>query len=72
MHRISDPRVGGVSRKNLRMFHSLCGDDNLKNVRIVTTNWDRASKEEGDNREEALRIRAFKSLLDAQAGMRRH
>ncbi|KAN0097942.1 hypothetical protein V8E55_002388, partial [Tylopilus felleus] len=72
MHRISDPRVGGVSRKNLRMFHSLCGDANLKNVRIVTTNWDRVGKEEGDHREEALRIGAFKAILDAQAGMRRH
>ncbi|KAN0097943.1 hypothetical protein V8E55_002389, partial [Tylopilus felleus] len=72
MHRISDPRVGGVSRKNLRMFHSLCGDANLKNVRIVTTNWSRVDKEEGDHREEALRIGAFKSLLDAKAGMCRH
>ncbi|KAF8431209.1 hypothetical protein L210DRAFT_3507997 [Boletus edulis BED1] len=72
MHRISDPRVGGVSRKNLRMFHSLCGDANLKNVRIVTTNWARVSKEEGDKWEEALQTGAFKALLDAQAGMRRH
>ncbi|KAG6379516.1 hypothetical protein JVT61DRAFT_10007 [Boletus reticuloceps] len=72
MHRISDPRVGGVSRKNLRMLHSLCGDDNLKNVRIVTTNWSRVGKQEGDAREEALRIGAFKALLDAGADMRRH
>ncbi|KAG6370908.1 hypothetical protein JVT61DRAFT_10932 [Boletus reticuloceps] len=72
MHRISDPRVGGVSRKNLRMFHSLCGDANLKNVRIVTTNWARVSKEEGDKREVALQTGAFRALLDAEAGMRRH
>ncbi|KAG9311529.1 P-loop containing nucleoside triphosphate hydrolase protein [Chiua virens] len=72
MHRISDPRVGGASRKNLRLFRSLCGDKNLGNVRIVTTNWSRVSEEEGDRREADLKSNAFKALLDCGAQMRRH
>jgi len=72
MHRISDPRVGGTSRKNLRMFHSLCGDENLANVRIITTNWSRVSEQEGKDRAEALGNEAFKLLLDAGAKMLRH
>ena len=72
MHRISDPRVGGVSRKNLRMFHSICGEGSLKNVRIVTTNWSRVSEQEGSDRETDLKHGAFKALVDAGAQMRRH
>jgi len=72
MHRISDPRVGGVARKNLKMFHSLCGDAGLGNVRIVTTNWNRVGEQEGIAREAALRTNAFKALIDGGAGLRRH
>lgn len=68
MHRISDPRMGGMSRKNLRMFRGLCGDNNLGNVRIVTTYWDRVG-EEGPAREAALAGGAFKALVDAGANM---
>ena len=72
MHRISDPRAGGVSRKNLRMFHSLCGEGGLKNVRVVTTNWDRVSEQEGNHREVDLKSGAFKALVDAGAQICRH
>ena len=72
MHRISDPRVSGVSRKNLRMFSALCGKENLGNVRIVTTNWSRVTEEEGSYRETDLKNGAFKALVDAGAQMRRH
>ena len=72
MHRISDPRVGGVSRKNLRVFHSLCGEGGLKNVRIVTTYWGSVSEQEGNRREADLKNGAFKALVDAGAQMRRH
>lgn len=70
MHRISDPRLGGMSRKNLRMFRELCGDNNLGNVRIVTTYWDRVGDEGGD-REAALADGAFKALISAGATMMR-
>lgn len=72
MHRISDPRVSGTSRKNIKMFHSLCGEASLGNVRIVTTNWGRVTEQEGNDREADLKSGAFKALIGAGAQMHRH
>ncbi|EDR15514.1 uncharacterized protein LACBIDRAFT_321404 [Laccaria bicolor S238N-H82] len=72
MHRISDPRTGGVAKKNLRMFKELCGEKTLAKVVIVTTNWSRVGKEEGDDRENELRKGFFKPLLEEGACMFRH
>lgn len=54
------------------MLHSLCGEENLENVRIITTNWSRVNEQEGNRRETDLKHGAFKALLDAGAQMRRH
>jgi len=40
MHRITDVRMGGASARNLRMFRTLCGEDCLPNVLLVTSMWD--------------------------------
>ena len=72
MHRISDSRTGGMAKKNLRMFKELCGEKTLANVVIVTTNWSRVGKEEGDNREDDLRKGFFRPLLEEGARMFRH
>lgn len=71
MHRISDPRIGGTSRKNIEIFRKLCGDDRLDHVCIVTTYWDRVG-EEGKRRVAALRDGAFKALIDAGAQVVHH
>jgi hypothetical protein len=69
LHRISDPKMGGNAKKNLRMFRELCGESALKNVCITTTNWSRVSQEEGDRKERELREspNLFKPLIDAGA-----
>ncbi|KAI6030301.1 P-loop containing nucleoside triphosphate hydrolase protein [Pisolithus marmoratus] len=74
MHRISDTRMGGAARRNLRMFHKICGQDSLKNVVIVTTMWDKVTPEEGERHEQELRSSKtlFKPLLDGGAVMHRH
>jgi hypothetical protein len=72
MHRISDPRTGGMAKKNLRMFRELCGEKTLANVVIVTTNWSRVGKEEGEDRENELRKGFFKPLVEEGARMFRH
>ena len=67
--------MGGNSRRNLRMFHELCGTDSLQNVVIVTTMWDRlTTQEEGLQREEELKSsdNLFKPWMDGQAVMMRH
>ncbi|EMD41350.1 hypothetical protein CERSUDRAFT_78997 [Gelatoporia subvermispora B] len=71
MHRINDVRVGGVSRRNLRMFQKLCGSKSLRNVVIVTTMWDTVSEELGAQRERELMTDTFKALLDEGAEMKR-
>jgi len=74
LHRISDTRVGGTSKRNLRMFQRLCGQDSLKNVVIVTTMWDKVTPEEGLLREQQFKSSdtLFKPLLDGGAVMMRH
>ena len=72
MHRISDPRMGGVSRKNLRMFGKLCGNDQLHHVRIVTTFWSQVDRKVADAREIDLATSAFKLLTESGAVLRRH
>ncbi|OCH84692.1 hypothetical protein OBBRIDRAFT_741154, partial [Obba rivulosa] len=71
MHRINDVRVGGVSKRNLRMFQKLCGSKTLQNVVIVTTMWDTVSEELGAQRERELMMKTFKPLLDEGAQMKR-
>jgi len=39
LHRISDPRMSGSAAKNLRLFKSLCGEQNFGNVALATTMW---------------------------------
>ena len=74
LHRISDYRMGGISRKNFTMFRKLCGDDTLKNVVIVTNMWGNVALDIGEKREEQLRTDEvlFKPVLDKGAIMLRH
>jgi len=53
------------------MFKELCGEAALANAQIVTTNWNRVSKEEGVSREEEL-VKVFKHLLDGGVRLSRH
>jgi hypothetical protein len=58
LHRISDVRLQGSARKNLRMFRKLCGPDNLKSVVLATTMWSKVTSEEGEARELELKTRS--------------
>jgi len=74
VQRISDPRFGGQSNRNLRMFRNLCGTETYKNVVVVTTFWDNVSLEPqaAAKREEELKSTAFKALVDGGARFMRH
>lgn len=54
LHRISDNKMSGSSYKNLKMFRSLCGSQNLSHVILATTMWDKVTPEEGTQREAEL------------------
>ena len=74
MHRISDVRMGGISRRNFSMFRKLCGDDTLSNVVVVTNMWGIIPQEKGEERETELRTDPllFQPVLQKGAQLLRH
>ena len=43
LHRITDDRVSGISRRNLHMLQNLVGADKMRNVFLVSTRWGEVS-----------------------------
>ncbi|KAJ7443403.1 P-loop containing nucleoside triphosphate hydrolase protein, partial [Mycena galericulata] len=74
VHRISDVRMGGASRRNFTMFKKLCGEDAFANVAIVTTRWDLEETAVAEARLAQLQASSqlFKSVLDGGASIHRH
>ncbi|KAK7685279.1 hypothetical protein QCA50_011642 [Cerrena zonata] len=74
MHRISDPRMTGVSRRNFLMFRKLCGDATLSSVTLVTNMWGLVPEGVAVEREKELASNSllFKPVLDGGARMVRH
>ena len=73
-HRISDPKMTGMSKRNFGMFRKLCGDNALQNVIIVTNMWGLVELQVGDSREAELMGEDdfFKPVLDKGARTERH
>ncbi|KAG6833274.1 hypothetical protein H0H87_009449 [Tephrocybe sp. NHM501043] len=67
LHEISQTRMLGTARKNLDMFNKLIGKDATKNVILATTKWGEIPAEVGDRREEQLRERHWKWMVDLGA-----
>lgn len=65
MHRITDPKLGMVSHRKLKLFQNLCGSNSLKNVVVVTSRWDELRDEEslGDLREGQLKSDFFQTTV---------
>ena len=78
LHRISDRRVGGVTKRNFSVFRKLCGESTLKNAVVVTNMWtpnasdDVRAEEEGHETELETKPAFFKQALDSGAHMERH
>jgi hypothetical protein len=56
--------MAGTPLKNLRMFEELCGKNAFHNVILTTTMWDDVDEETGRVREEELKSRYWRSMLD--------
>ncbi|KAI1291688.1 hypothetical protein F5Y03DRAFT_403165 [Xylaria venustula] len=54
-HRINQTRMQGSALKNIQMFRSLCGDDALRKVVLVTTLWDIENLDIAVKREKELK-----------------
>ncbi|KAK1779259.1 P-loop containing nucleoside triphosphate hydrolase protein [Copromyces sp. CBS 386.78] len=66
MHSITEVRMKGSSLKFLNMFQSLCGDEAMKKVTLVTTHWDAIKPEDMANalrREQELINRWWAPML---------
>jgi len=74
MHRISDVRVGGTSRRDFIMFQELCGKEAYQNVLLVTNMWGSVDNDIALAREQELREKEifFKPILDDGAVLLRH
>ena len=46
------------------MFHNLCGVEALKNVVLVTTMWDQVDEDVGNNRENELTTKYWKTMVE--------
>ncbi|KAG8727131.1 hypothetical protein FRC11_013860, partial [Ceratobasidium sp. 423] len=55
MHRITDIRMGGISRRTFNVFRKLCGKDSLSNVFLVTNMWSGPPTSQQVDRETELR-----------------
>ena len=66
-HRISDNRMAGTPLKNLRMFEELCGKNAFHNVILTTTMWDEVDDETGDLREQELKSKYWRSMLERKS-----
>ncbi|RYP48019.1 hypothetical protein DL768_006010 [Monosporascus sp. mg162] len=71
LHPISDNRFTHHAAKNLEMFKKLTGQQNLKNVVLVTSMWNRVGDVEGGRREVQLRQDYWELLLAFGARMSR-
>ncbi|KAF6750826.1 hypothetical protein DFP72DRAFT_817355, partial [Ephemerocybe angulata] len=73
-HRISDVRMGAVSKKNFVMFQKMVGAHAYPNVVVVTTRWNEVNTLTAESREAELRTKTsfFQPLVEAGAPMMRY
>ncbi|KAG9092437.1 hypothetical protein FRC06_011921 [Ceratobasidium sp. 370] len=69
LHRITDPRMGGISRRTFQIFRELCGQKSLSNVLVVTTMWSDPPNNSQIKRERQLKedARYYQPALQAGA-----
>ncbi|KAI1498125.1 P-loop containing nucleoside triphosphate hydrolase protein [Biscogniauxia marginata] len=67
LHPISDTRVTHHATKNLKMFQELTGKDNLKNVVLATSMWDKVEEAQGLAREQELKDQFWKIMIAYKA-----
>ena len=70
LHDISSDRFSGTARRNLDIFHKLCGDEAFEKVDFVTSKWGLANGRDFGKRQEELKDKYWKSMLDRGAGVK--
>ncbi len=71
IHRISDNRMTGTPFKDLKMFSQLCGTAAAERVVLATTMWGSIKQEAGLRREDELKSKYWKDMIDKKAQIAR-
>jgi hypothetical protein len=74
LHRISDNRITGTAKQNIRMFKEFVGKDNLSIVTVATTMWKEAQMNDDLEREQELLDQPafFGEIVDGGGKLLRH
>ncbi|EXA29334.1 hypothetical protein FOVG_19158 [Fusarium oxysporum f. sp. pisi HDV247] len=67
LHPITARRVGGAATRNLEMFRNLVGEENMGNVKLVTTMWNDITPQKGEAYLDELMRDFWKVMITAQA-----
>jgi len=72
LHPISDSRIGGTGKRNLELLQNLVGQENMSNVKLITTKWHGATPEEGKIRLNDLVSHFWNGMIAAGAQVDRY
>ncbi|KAI9783789.1 MAG: hypothetical protein M1839_003125 [Geoglossum umbratile] len=72
LHRITDNRVSGSTRRNFQMLMGLCGKHFLPHVVLATTMWRQLDDPESNRRQDELEGSHWKEMIDGGAVARKY
>ncbi|KAG8913701.1 hypothetical protein FRC02_005343 [Tulasnella sp. 418] len=61
-----------MSRRNMKLFYKLCGEESMKNVVLCTTMWNKEDISTAEAREQELLSKFWANMTDAGASSARH
>ncbi|KAH0434586.1 hypothetical protein CcaCcLH18_05197 [Colletotrichum camelliae] len=67
LHPINSRRMGGVATRNLELFRKLVGQDNMRNIKLITTMWDDIEHDQGEKHLEELTRDFWNEMVAAGA-----
>lgn len=71
LHRISDHRYSGSQRRMVELLMNICGEEQLKDIFLVTTMWHQVDEDIGADREMELRGTFWRRMIERGATMDR-
>jgi len=72
LHPISDGRMGGTGKRNLELLQNLVGQENMGNVKLITTKWHSVTPEESKTRLDDLVLHFWNGMIAAGAQVDRY
>ncbi|KAH9225541.1 hypothetical protein K456DRAFT_1852003 [Colletotrichum gloeosporioides 23] len=67
LHPVNSRRMGGVATRNLELFRNMVGQDNMKNIKLITTMWDDVEHVQGEKHLEELTRDFWNEMVAAGA-----